>query len=174
MRLPSQYSVVRNPGLVIKYFNETKNRVIDYYIFDAVPSPEDTDFSLSKMAEWMDKGNGINTINDLLLDTVNSNQKLLNFVIKESDNQSIVSFEKYSKEEWIKYLSEVEMPYNNWEEDFFGPLLEVDKANMVKLGIRVREELDTIEVIFLNKEINPSPKIPNVNRKIIPVPILPA
>ncbi len=146
-----------------EFLNDTDNRIIDYYIFDAEPSHEDVDFASKKMTEWMDEGKGLSKIKSLLLDTANLNQELLNFVTKESDNKSIISVEKYSKKNWEEYLSKVKIPYNTWGDDFFGPLVELDKVDMVKLGIRVREEIDTIEVVFLNKQIKPSPKTTNEN-----------
>ncbi len=148
-----------------EFLNDTDDRVIDYYIFDAEPSPEDIEFSMSRMTEWMDSGGGVSKIKTLVLDTANANQELLNFVTNESDNKNIVSVEKYSKKEWEEYLSKVKVPKENriGDDDLFGPFVELGKAEILKLGIRVRQELDTIEVVFLNKQIKPSPKTTNEN-----------
>ncbi len=133
------------------FSNNEKNRVIDYYIFETNPSVEDIKASKKKIIKKYYQNNKLESSR---LDTTNSYERLLNFVKSESDNKNIVSFEKKSKLDFEKYrIRDTEFGDQFNTNNYFGPIVE---KNMVKLGILVKEELDSVQVIFLNKELEPS------------------
>ena len=127
------------------YTNDNKTRTVDYYYFEAKPSLEDISKAKTQIIQQVQ--NNIKTIESLSLDTANSHQALLNFVKEKSVSKNIISFEKKSLEEIAKYDTTASIKLG---ENFFGPIVEKD---IVKIGIIAEQELDSMKVIFLNKDI---------------------
>ena len=127
------------------YVNDNKIRTIDYYYFEAKPSLEDITKAKNQIIQQVQ--NNIKTLGSLSLDTANSHQALLNFIKEKSVSKNIISFEKKSQEEIAKYDTTASVRLG---ENFFGPIIEND---LVKVGIIVQQELDSMKVIFLNKDI---------------------
>ena len=128
----------------VDYLNDNKTRIIDYYYFQAKPSPDDIIKAKNQIIQQAQ--NNKKDIELLRLDTIESHNKLLTF-IKEKSVVKDISFEKISIDELIKYDSTVN---ENLGENFFGPIIEDD---LVKIGIITEKEIDSLKVIFLNKDI---------------------
>ena len=126
------------------YLNDNKTRIIDYYYFQAKPSPDDIIKAKNQIIQQAQ--NNKKDIELLRLDTVESHNKLLNF-IKEKSVKKDISFEKISIEELITYDSTAK---ENLGDNFFGPIIEDD---LVKIGIITEKESDSLKVVFLNKDI---------------------
>ena len=136
------------------FLNDNPNRVIDYYIFNAQPTEEDVELAKDQIVNrYLNNKN----LESLRLDTTNQSRDLLNFVKKSSHNKEEVSFNNISIIDWnTKYSS---IP-NKKSENYFGPIVE---NNIVKLGIIVSKDTDSLNVLFINQDINPSPNTTNDN-----------
>ena len=136
------------------FLNNNPNRVIDYYIFNAQPTEKDIEFAKDQIvSRYLNNKN----LESLRLDTTNQSRNLLNFVKKSSHNKEMVSFNNIS-------ISDLNTKYsitlNKKLDNYFGPIVE---NNIVKLGIIVSKDTDSLNVLFLNQDINPSPNTTNEN-----------
>ena len=136
------------------FLNNNPNRVIDYYIFNAQPTEKDIEFAKDQIvSRYLNNKN----LESLRLDTTNQSRDLLNFVKKSSHNKEMVSFNNIS-------ISDLNTKYsitlNKKLDNYFGPIVE---NNIVKLGIIVSKDTDSLNVLFLNQDINPSPNTTNEN-----------
>ena len=136
------------------FLNNNPNRVIDYYIFNAQPTEKDIELAKDQIvSRYLNNKN----LESLRLDTTNQSRDLLNFVKKSSHNKEMVSFNNIS-------ISDLNTKYsitlNKKLDNYFGPIVE---NNIVKLGIIVSKDTDSLNVLFLNQDINPSPNTTNEN-----------
>ena len=127
------------------YKNENKRRVIDYYYFEAKPSVDDINKAKNQILTQIE--NNKNKFESLILDTANSYQELLNFVRQKSVIKNIVSIEKQSLESISKYDKTAS---NKLGGNYFGPIVDEE---IVKIGIVLQQDLDSMQVVFLNKDI---------------------
>ena len=136
------------------FLNNNPNRIIDYYIFNAQPTEEDVELAKDRMvSRYLNNKN----LESLRLDTTNQSRDLLNFVKKSSHNKEMVSFNNISIPDWNTKYSTI---INKKSDNYFGPIVE---NNIVKLGIIVSKDTDSLNVLFLNQDINPSPNTTNEN-----------
>jgi len=152
-----------------EFLNDTDDRVIDYYIFDAEPSPSDiaiatetivkqystneilnVDLEKEKLVQELKKENGGLLYSDSILDK--TKESLLSFAKEQSSKPDIVVFERASKEKVFKN----KIPNTN----SFGPILE---KGVLKLGFAFLEDKDSVTVLYVNQIIKPTPKTTNEN-----------
>jgi len=126
------------------YLNDNKTRTIDYYYFESKPSIDDVAKAKNQIIAQVK--NNLKNFQVLISDTTNSSKALLDYVRSKSVIKSSVELEK-------KSITEVNQ-YNNLNnklgKSFFGPIVEDD---IVKIGIIINQLKDSVDVVFLNKDI---------------------
>ena len=83
----------------------------------------------------------------LISDTTNSSKALLEYVREKSVIKSSVELEKKSFTDINQYNNNLN---NELGKSFFGPMVEDD---IVKIGIIINQYKDSVDVVFLNKDI---------------------
>ena len=127
------------------YLNDNKTRIIDYYYFESKPSIDDVDKAKNQIIAQVN--NNLKNFQALISDTTNSSKGLLDYVREKSVIKSSVELEKKSSAEINQYKNNL---INELGESFFGPIVEDD---IVKIGIIINQYKDSVDVVFLNKDI---------------------
>ena len=127
------------------YLNDNKTRIIDYYYFESKPSIDDVAKAKNQIIAQVK--NNLKNFQALISDTTNSSKALLEYVREKSVIKSSVELEKKSFTDINQYNNNLN---NELGKSFFGPMVEDD---IVKIGIIINQYKDSVDVVFLNKDI---------------------